>query len=168
MNVKYQLPVIIIFLLFVCLSCNKNNNSTSTNTATTTIANIDSITGTYTGITSVDSIYNYTDSAGKAQQWVHSFSWPDTLHVTSADTASITVVSKFYTVTFPYGDSLTLDYITDLQNTTGQNGYLAYNATLIDTTYFGNPLIGADHINVTVGYGYNKYYYSNVALYSRP
>ena len=166
MNVKHQLALIIMSFVFVCFSCKKSSNSNTTSVSTSTIANIDSLEGTYSGTTSVDSIYTYTDSTGKTEQWVRSFTWPDTLTVTATDTVSITVVSKFYSVTFPYYDSLTFDYITDLQNTTAQNGYLAYNATLIDTTSVAS-LLDVNHLLINVGYGYNKYYYSNFVLYRR-
>jgi hypothetical protein len=166
MTGKHILASVIILLVVVFCACKKSTNNT-TAVATTTIADIDSLTGHYAGTTSFDSIYTYTDSTGNTQQWVHSAVWPDTLLVTANDTASVTVTSKFYTVTLPYGDSLTFDYITNLQTTTGQNGYLTYSATLIDTTYVLSAL-ALDHMVVNLGYGYNKYYHSNATLYSRP
>jgi len=159
MNVK-TVSIALILLIFVCFSCQKNNNNNVS--PTLTIPNIDSIKGYYYGITSGDSIYTYTDGSGKKQQWIQSFSWNDTLYVTSADTASITAASKYYTLNFGYGDSLTVNYITFLQNQTlGQNGYVIYNASLCDTT------LTEDHLTINIWYSYNKHIVSNFVLYSR-
>lgn len=159
MDVKRILVPVILFI-FICYSCKKNNNNVVT--PTSTIANIDSITGSYYGTTTGDSLFSYKDSTGVMHQWVHSFTWADTLQVTSSDTLNITVVSKFYTITFPYYDSLTLYPLTYLTiGTPGQGANGSYNASLTDTTDLIN------HLVVNVWYGYNKQYTSNVLLYKR-
>ena len=119
--------------------------------------------GYYAGITSGDSLYYYTDSAGIVRYKIQSFSWPDSLVVTSPDSVSIAIASKFYNITFGYGDSLTLfDSVSYLQNyTLGQSGNIVYNAVLIDTAN------NINHIGVTIAYGYNKNITSNFALYKR-
>ena len=170
MNVMRRL-LLVMLLGFIFFSCKKSNNSTVAATVTNT-ANIDSIIGRYYGVTSGDSIYTYTDSTGKQQQWLRSFSWIDTLVVTSADSVSIAAQAKYYAVTFAYGDSLSLpgdslglvnNIITNLQTVvTNQSGYAAYTAYLCDTT------IEYDHIIINILYGYNKRISSSFYLYSRP
>ena len=158
MNVKHVLASLLL-LTVVCFSCKKNK---STVVPTTTVANIDSITGHYYGTTSGDSIYSYTGTGGVQEQVVKSFSWTDTLNVTSSDTAHITVSSNYYNVTFTYGDSLTIYPFTFLQNdVAGQNGYISFNSTLSDTTG------GVNHLIINVWYSYNKHYTSDVLLYKR-
>jgi hypothetical protein len=164
--------LLVILLMFIFFSCKKSNNSAVATTVTTTTANIDSMTGHYYGVTSGDSIYTYIDSTGKPQQWLRSFSWSDTLIVTSSDSVSITAQAKYYTITFPYGDSLSLpgdslglvnNIITNLQSeVTNQNGYATYAASFCDTT------IEYDHITINVLYGYSKRISSSFYLYSRP
>ena len=119
--------------------------------------------GYYAGITSGDSLYYYTDGAGKVQYAIRSFSWADSMVITAADTMSITIASKFYNFTFPYYFFLTaLDSVSYLQtDTIGQGGYVPYNATLIDTAN------GINHIAIAVSYGYSKNYTSSFALYKR-
>ena len=159
MNVKHVLASLLL-LTVICFSCKKNQ---TTVVPTTTVANIDSITGHYYGTTSGDSIYNsYTGTGGVQEQVVKSFSWVDTLNVTSSDTAHITVSSNYYNVTFTYGDSLTIYPFTFLQNdVAGQNGYVSFNSTLSDTTG------GVNHLIINVWYSYNKHYTSDVLLYKR-
>jgi hypothetical protein len=160
MNVRFQLAL--AMLLLVCFSCKKSNNSTTTSSTLITTVNIDSMKGYYVGTTSGDSIYVYTDTAGKKQQWVHTFTGQDTLVVTSPDTATITVSSKYYTISFPYGDSLTFSYVTNLQKASLEdNGYYVYNAQLTDTAS------GVNHMLVNVNYSYVKNIISNVLLYKR-
>ena len=155
MNAKISLSVVLlsIILFFAC------KKTTSPTVLQLTLANIDSITGIYIGTTSGDSIY--TDSNGK--QTVNSFSWPDTLNITSPDTSNIIVASKYFTVNYPYGDSLTqYDSVTILQNETlGQNGYVIYNTVLTDTANLVN------HIVINTQYTYNKNLVTNVYLYKR-
>jgi len=158
--------ILILSIVLICFSCNKNNNTATVAVPTSVYANIDSVTGKYAGITSGDSLYTYTDSAtGQVKQWVHSYSWPDTLLVTSADTTTITVTSKFYTVSFPYqvGSTYTsINVNTDIGNTETVIGTVqgGQNVSLSDTTDGDNHLI----INFSNG---QKSTTSNVYLYSR-
>lgn len=124
-----------------------------------TEANIDSITGLYVGITSGDSIVTAPDGS----QSIHSFAWPDTLNITSPDTTNIIVASKYYTVNYPYGDSLTqYDSVTILQNQTlGDNGFVLYNTVLTDTANLIN------HIVINTQYTYTKNVVTNVHLLKR-
>jgi len=159
MTVKRLLACVLLISVF-CYSCKKSNNATVT--SLTTAANIDSLVGHYQGTTSGDSVYDYTDSLGNKAQWVHSFSVPDTLIVTSPDTATILVTSKYYSVSFPYGDSLTFAYVTNLQNGLAiDNGYFQCNAVMTDTTD------GPNHMIVNLEFSYTKNVISNVTLYQR-
>lgn len=161
MNVKLLLASIILCTL-VCFSCKKSSTSTSVTPSATTIANIDSLTGSYAGSTRVDSLYSYTDSAGISHSWLNSFGVADTFKITSSDTTNITVASKLYSLKFSYGDSLTLYSVTNLQNENlNENSYVTYKATLSDTS------AGINHIVVNIWYGYNKHYFSSFYLYSR-
>jgi len=119
--------------------------------------------GYYAGITTGDSVYYYTDGSGKVQHAVRSFSWADSIVITAADTASITVTSARYNITFPYYYYLTTtDTVSYLQtNTVGQGGYVPFNATFVDTAN------GINHIALNVSYGYSKNFTSNFALYKR-
>lgn len=157
-----------ICLLFIALSvvfsfgCKKSNNTSGTTTNNNTVEKIDSMVGYYYGTTSGDSIYSYSDSTG-THQWLNSFSWADTLVVTSPDTININIASKYYAVNFYYGDSLTMyDSVTNLQNSNvAQNGYVISNAIFSDTAN------GVNHIAVSVWYGYAKHLTSNFKLYKR-
>jgi hypothetical protein len=161
----------IVLLVFIFFSCKKNSNTSTTTVVTSTTANIDSMEGYYYGVTSGDSIYTYTDSTGKQVQWLRSFSSLDTLIVTSSDSVSITATGKYYTITFPYGDSLSLpgdslglvnNIITTLQTVvTNQNGYASFVANFCDTT------LEYDHLGINVQYGYSKHLTSDFALYSK-
>jgi hypothetical protein len=119
--------------------------------------------GYYAGSTSGDSLYYYVDLAGKLQYAVRSFSWPDSIVITAADTASITVTSRYYNITFPYYYYLTaFDSVSFLQNDSiGVGGYAPLNATLIDTAN------GVNHIAINISYGANKNITSSYALYKR-
>lgn len=157
MTVKLRLSIILIAVVS-CFSCKKSTTATPTATAST-IANIDSITGYYAGITSGDSIFTNADGS----QALHSFSWPDTLHISSPDTASIIVTSKYFTINYSYGDSLTaVDSVTTLQNVAlGQNEYVVYNTILTDTAN------NINHLIINTWYNYTKHVVSNVRLYKR-
>jgi len=170
MNVKSTiLPVVL--LMFIFFSCKKSSNTPTAIVTTSTRANIDSMEGYYYGITAGDSIYTLTDSTGKQQQWLRSFSSLDTLVVTSTDSVSITATGKYYTITFPYGDSLSLvgdslglvnNIITTLTTVvTNQNGYASFAANFCDTT------LEYDHLSINVQYGYSKHVASHFALYSK-
>ena len=161
MNVKHSLYIIVL-LISICFSCKKSTTTATPVVAVSTTANIDSITGTYTGTTSGDSIYTFVDTNGVAHQWLQSFSWPDTILVTSSDTATITAMSKYYNISYFYGDSLTIDSVTVLQNQVlGQNGYVINNTILTDTAN------NINHLIINVWYNYNKHLTSTVALLKR-
>ena len=157
MNFKVSLSIIIL-LAATCFCCKKSTTATPT-ILVSTAANIDSITGIYTGITSGDSIFTKPDGS----QVLQSFSWPDTLQITSPDSATIIATAKYYTTTYTYGDSLTAtDSITTLQNLAqGPTGYVTYNTTLLDTAN------NINHVIVNIYYTYNKHIISNVTLYKR-
>ncbi len=161
MNLRLVFTSIIFLLLFV-FSCKKSSTTTSSISFPTS-GNIDSMKGYYAGTTYGDSLYYYTDATGKVQHAIRSFSWPDSLVITAADTMSITVVSKTYNVTFPYYFYLTtFDTVSYLQNeTVEQGGYTPFNATLIDTANSIN------HIAINISYSYSKNITSSFALYKR-
>ena len=160
MNIKLGIAAVLV--IFGCYSCKKSNTATPTVATIGSAANIDSIAGYYVGTTSGDSIYTYTDGTGAVKQWIQSFSWPDTIQLSSADSISITAASKYYNITYGYGDSLTFEFVSYLQNQTlGQNGYSAYNTTLVDSANSVN------HVIIDVWYSYNKHYQSNVTLLRR-
>ncbi len=158
MTIKLRLSVLLLTVVS-CFSCKKSTTTTTNTTSVSTIANIDSITGFYAGTTSGDSIY--TNANGN--QVIYSFSWPDTLQVTSPDTANIIATSKYYTINYSYSYNLTAtDSITVLQNyTLGDNGYIAYNTVLLDTANSVN------HIIINTWYSYTKHTVTNVTLYKR-
>ncbi len=156
--------VFAIVLLFSVIgySCKKKKNNNTTVTPTTTQANIDSLVGFYYGTTSGDSLYSYTDTAGVLHQTVHSFSWTDSVFVVANDTTTVTVASKFYTVTFPYTNGLTVGSITNLFCQFANYGnYGTYTVNLTDTTNTAN------HLVVRSAYGYSKNYITDVLLYKR-
>ncbi len=163
MKVKLVSAAVVLSILF-CYSCKKTKTTTTTSALELAIiANIDSMKGYYAGTTSGDSVYYYTDTSGTVKYGIRSFSWPDSLVVTSADTASITVVSRTYTVTFPYSYYYTsIDSVSYLrQYTPGDGGYLPFNAFLVDTAN------GINHLAINISYGANKHMTSNFALYKR-
>jgi len=170
MSVKRTL-LLVTLLVFIFFSCKKSSTTAVTATSAVNTALIDSVLGYYYGVTSGDSIYTYIDSTGKQKQWLRSFSWLDTLIVTTADSVSFTASSKTYNITFPYGDSLAVygdslglvnNIVTTLQTiATNQNGYAYYSATFCDTT------LEYDHLTINVQYGYSKRVTSNFVLYSK-
>ena len=158
MGLKVRLSVVVLLVISV-YSCKKSASTATPTVKASTIANIDSITGYYVGTTSGDSIYTKSDGS----QVINSFSWPDTLHITSPDTATIIASSKYYTISYFYGDSLTAaDSVTTLRNqTTGENGYVVFSSSLLDTANSINHLI------INIAHNYNKRLTSNVTLYKR-
>ena len=161
MNLKLVLTSVIFLVLF-CFSCQKSSTTTSS-TSFPPSGNIDSMKGYYAGITSGDSLYYYTDGSGKVQYAIRSFSLPDSMIITAADTMSITVATRFYNFTCPYYFYLTtIDTVSYLQtDSAGVGNYVLYNTTLIDTAN------GINHIAINVSYGYSKNYSSTFALYKR-
>ena len=171
MSAKLQTATVLL-LVFVFFACKKTSTSTTnTSTVSTAIPNIDSIKGYYQGSTAGDSLYSWVESSGIEHQWLHSFTWADSVNVTSADTFHVTVASKYNKITIPYGDSLTYLTLKDtatlciatslqLQNVS-ENGYVSYNATLADTTD------GFNHLVINVWYSYNKHYKSDLWLSRR-
>ena len=155
------IPAVLLIALF-CFACKKSSTS-STTTFIPAAEYIDSITGYYSGTTTGDSIYYYTDTAGKVQYAIRSFSIADSLVVTSADTTSITVASRYFSVTFPYvyyytgSDSVTVL----LYQSTGTAGNITSSAVLVDTAN------NINHINLNVSAGQNKRFTSTFALYKR-
>ena len=119
--------------------------------------------GYYAGITSGDSVYFYTDVAGKVHSGVHSFSLLDSLVITAADSTSITVSSRLYNVTFAYYYYLTgFDSVSYLQvDSVGQGGYIPLNAYFVDTAN------GINHVGINISYGASKNITSNFVLYKR-
>jgi len=159
---KFIPAATLLFALF-CFSCKKSNTTTTTTGQTSVTANIDSIKGYYHGTTTGDSIYYYSDSAGIVQYAVRSFSNIDTLIVTSADTTSISVASKYYSVTFPY-----LYYYTGSDSVTvliyqahGDGGNITKSVVLVDSAN------NVNHININYSGGHNKRFTSTFALYKR-
>jgi len=156
MNVKLTVVVVlsVIVLFFAC-----KKNVPAPTILQVTQADIDSITGMYIGITSGDSIVTAADGT----QTINSFSWPDTLKITSPDTTNIIVVSKYYTVDYPYSDALTqYDSVTTLQyEALGNNGYVLYNTVLTDTAN------NVNHVVINTQYSYVKNLVTNVYLYKR-
>ena len=159
---KFIPAAALLFVIF-CFSCKKSSTTTTTTTQTSVAANIDSIKGYYYGTTTGDSVYYYTDTAGTVQYAIHSFSNPDSLVVTSADTTSITVASKYYSITFPYVYYYTgSDSVTFLvYNAQGQGGNITTSAVLVDTAN------NINHINVNISTGQHKRFTSTFALYKR-
>ncbi len=164
MNVKLVPVALILFVLFF-YSCKKTTTTTTTSSLSLyTIGVIDSMKGYYAGTTSGDSVYYYTDSAGVVQHTIRSFSWADSLVITSADdTASILASSRSYAITFPYYYYLTgVDSVSYLQYyTLAQGGYTPINAFFVDTAN------NINHIAINISYGYSKRLTSNFALYKR-
>ena len=155
MNVKLT-AVIVLSVIVLFFACKKNVPAPTV--LQVTQADIDSITGIYVGTTSGDSIV----TAANGTQTINSFSWPDTLTVTSPDTSNIIVASKYYTVNYPYSDALTQYTLTTLQNETlGNNGYVIYNTVLTDTADLIN------HIVINTQYSYSKNVVTNVYLLRR-
>ena len=156
MNLKLT-AFIALSLAVLFFACKKNVPAPSV--LQVTEADIDSITGIYVGTTSGDSIVTAPDGT----QTVKSFSWPDTLNVTSPDTTNIIVTSKYYAINYPYGDSLTqYDSVTVLQNQTlGDNGFVLYNTVLTDTANLIN------HIVINTQYTYTKNVVTNAYLLRR-
>ena len=162
LQMKFIPAALLLFVLF-CFSCKKSSTTTTTAATNTLAANIDSIKGYYAGTTKGDSIYYYTDTAGKVQYGIRTFSSYDSLIVTSADTANITVASKYYNVTFPYVYYYTLaDSTTYLQYyTQAESGYVGYYASLVDSAN------NVNHITVSVAPGHSKHFASTFVLYKR-
>ena len=156
------LPAVLLCAI-IWFSCKKSNSSSNNTTYISAQELIDSITGSYSGTTSGDSIYYYVDTAGKVQYGIRSFSVADSLVVTSADTNSITVASRFYSVTFPYVYYYTgSDSVTILQqHSTGTAGNIISTAILVDTAN------NINHINFNMSAGQNKRFTSSFALYKR-
>lgn len=157
--------VLISLIVVACYSCKKSSNTVVT-TPSTIYTNIDSMTGFYAGTTSGDSIYTYTDASGKPQQWIHSFSFPDTLTVTSPDTTTIAVSSKYYNTSFSYGDSLSLVF-TNVTTDVSYTVTTLQNQISGQTTTFTDSTSGINHVIVKTSNGYMKSVTSNVTLYKR-
>jgi len=157
--------ILILSIVLVCLSCNKHDVVATAAVPTSVYANIDSIAGVYTGVTSGDSVYTYTDSTGQLKQWVRSFSLLDTLTVTSPDTLTIVVASKFYNASFAYNVYNTVTSVnvnTDVYTieTVLQTMQAGTSVSLSDSTD------GLNHLIVNLANG-QKSATSNVTLLNR-
>jgi hypothetical protein len=171
MTVKHTIAPVILALsialvVLVNFSCKKSSSTTAVIASQNSSIYIDSIAGYYAGTTSGDSVYTYIDSTGKPAQWVHSFSLPDTIFVSSPDSISIHVSSKYFAAVLPYGDSLTITSV-DINTDIASVSTMLQNTVLGQFTSFNDTASSINHIILNVGNSGAKSFQSSVYLYNR-